>query len=285
MWHRPTCGKGQTQAHTSKKLLALLNHSFWGVHFAGRNWSFTCWGVHIAGGNWAFTSAVEKLSWNCPATEYQHKQGHTSNISCRIQKNYRHQRCVKIWQDITLQQGERRRPQMAQQTLGNIISTSNCLHAISHDHSFNRKLSKKLSNDLALRRLSCSNCWGRSVRPSGMYWQSSDLSRSFGTSPISQTLSLYMECNLHSVVICKVIVSKQHTSLMRPFQRNHVRTSECIWHGQNGAGLGRDGTSTGDGSRDREWNQPCPGDTKQERLSHACVNEKPCMQSGVRGRG
>ncbi len=37
--------------HTSKKLLALLNHSFWGVHIAGRNRSFTSWGVHIAGGS------------------------------------------------------------------------------------------------------------------------------------------------------------------------------------------------------------------------------------------
>jgi hypothetical protein len=50
--------------------------------------------------------------------EYQHKQGHTSNILCRIQKNYRRQRCVKICQDITLQHGEQQGPQMARQTLG-----------------------------------------------------------------------------------------------------------------------------------------------------------------------
>jgi hypothetical protein len=31
-------------------------------------------------------SAVEKSSRHCPGTEYQHKQGHTSNILCRIQK-------------------------------------------------------------------------------------------------------------------------------------------------------------------------------------------------------
>jgi hypothetical protein len=37
--------------HTSKKLLALMNHSFWGVHIAGRNQSFTSWGVHITGRN------------------------------------------------------------------------------------------------------------------------------------------------------------------------------------------------------------------------------------------
>ncbi len=47
--------------HTSKKLLALLNHSFWGGYIAGRNQSFTSWGVHIAGGNRAFSSAVEKI--------------------------------------------------------------------------------------------------------------------------------------------------------------------------------------------------------------------------------
>jgi hypothetical protein len=104
--------------HTSKKLLALLNHSFWGVHIAGRNQLFTCWGVHLAGGNGAFSSAVEKLSRHCPGTEYQHKQGHTSNILCEIQKNYCHQHCIKICRDVTLQQGEQQQPQMAQRMLG-----------------------------------------------------------------------------------------------------------------------------------------------------------------------
>jgi hypothetical protein len=50
--------------------------------------------------------------------EYQHKQGHASNILCRIQKNYCCQHCIKICRDITLQQGEQRPPQMAIQTLG-----------------------------------------------------------------------------------------------------------------------------------------------------------------------
>ncbi len=106
MWHRPTCG------------LALSNHSLWGVHIADRNQSFTSWGVHITGRNWAFSSAVEKSSRHCPGTEYQHKQGHTRNILCRIQKNYRCQRCIKIRQDITLEQGEQHRHQMARRTLG-----------------------------------------------------------------------------------------------------------------------------------------------------------------------
>ncbi len=75
-------------------------------------------GVHITGRNGAFSSAVKKLSRHCPGTEYQHKRGHTSNILCRIQKKYRCQRCNKICQDITLQQGEQRRHQMARQTLG-----------------------------------------------------------------------------------------------------------------------------------------------------------------------
>ncbi len=74
--------------HKSKNLLALLNHSLWGVHIADINQSFTSWSVHITGRNWAFSSAVEKSSRHCPGTEYQHKQGHTSNILCRIQKNY-----------------------------------------------------------------------------------------------------------------------------------------------------------------------------------------------------
>jgi hypothetical protein len=50
--------------------------------------------------------------------EYQHKRGHTNNILYRIQKNYRCQRCIKICQDITLQQGEQRRHQMARRMLG-----------------------------------------------------------------------------------------------------------------------------------------------------------------------
>ncbi len=104
--------------HTSKKLLALLNHTLWGVHIADRNQSFTSWGVHITGRNWAFSSAVEKPSRHCPGTEYQHKLGHTSNILCRIQKNYSCQSWIKIHRDITLQQGEQRRHRMARQTLG-----------------------------------------------------------------------------------------------------------------------------------------------------------------------
>jgi hypothetical protein len=41
----------------------------------------------------------------------------------------------------------------------------------------------------------------------------------------SLTLSLYTECNAHSVVICEGD-SKQHMPLMRQFQGNHVRTNE-----------------------------------------------------------
>ncbi len=104
--------------YTSKKLLALLNHSFWGVHIAGRKQLFTGWGVHITGKNWAFSSAVEKLSRHCPRTDYQHKRGHTSIILCRIHNNSHCQRCIKIYWDITLQQGEWRRHQMARWTLG-----------------------------------------------------------------------------------------------------------------------------------------------------------------------
>ncbi len=82
--------------HTSIKLLVLLNHSFWGVHIAGRKQSFISWGVHITGRNWAFSSAVEKLSRHCPGTEYQHKGGHTSNILCRIHKNFHCQCCIAM---------------------------------------------------------------------------------------------------------------------------------------------------------------------------------------------
>ncbi len=89
--------------HTSKKLLALLNHSFWAVHIAGRKQSFTRWGAHITGRNWAFSSAVEKLSRHCPGTEYQHKRGHTSNILCKIQKDSLCQCCIKSHWDITFQ--------------------------------------------------------------------------------------------------------------------------------------------------------------------------------------
>ncbi len=104
--------------HTSKKLLPLLNHSFWGVHIAGRKQSFTSWGVHITSKNWALSSAVEKLSRHCPGTEYQHQQEHTSNILGRIQKNSHCQHCIKICWGITLQQGEQWWHQMARQTLG-----------------------------------------------------------------------------------------------------------------------------------------------------------------------
>ncbi len=116
--------------HTSKKLLALLNHSFWGVHIAGLKQSFTSWGVHITGRNWELSSAVEKLSRHCPGTEYQHKWGHTSNKLCRIQKNSHYQCCNKICWDITLQRGEQRRHQMARRMLGDFHI--NLLSPLSH---------------------------------------------------------------------------------------------------------------------------------------------------------
>ncbi len=118
---------------------------------------FTSWGVHIAGRNWLFARAVEKLSRHCPATEYQHKQGRASNISCGIQKNYRHQHCIKICQNITLQKGEWQQPQMARRTLGDFHINLQSPLSISYDHSFNRKLFDKLSYNLALCRLSCLN--------------------------------------------------------------------------------------------------------------------------------
>jgi hypothetical protein len=65
-------------------------------------------------------------------------------------------------------------------------------------------------------------------------------------------LSLYTECNAHSVVICKGIGSKQHMPLMRQFQGNHVETNECVQHGLNVAGPGWDDTSTGGQSSDLE---------------------------------
>jgi hypothetical protein len=178
----------------------------------GRNQSFTSWGVHITGRNWAFSSAVEKLSRHCPGTEYQHKRGHTSNILCRIQKNYRCQCCIKICRDILLQQGEQQRHQMAQQTLG--VFHINLKLPPSHirQSQFQQGVLQEIIN-LALHRLSCLNHRGRLVCPSGIYWQSSNLSRSFSTSPISLTLALYMECDAHSVVICEGVGSKQHTPL------------------------------------------------------------------------
>jgi hypothetical protein len=65
-----------------------------------------------------FSSAAKKLNKHYPGMEYQHKQGHTSNILCRIQKNYCCQRSIKIRHDITLQQGEQQGHQMLRQTLG-----------------------------------------------------------------------------------------------------------------------------------------------------------------------
>jgi hypothetical protein len=114
------------------------------------------------------------------------------------------------------------------------------------------KLSKKSSNNSALLRSSCLNHRGRLVRPSGVYWQSSNLSRSYGTLLISLTLSLHMECNAHSVVICKGVGSKQHTPLMLQSQGNCVRTNECVQHRQKVPSPGWDGTSTGGQNRDLE---------------------------------
>ncbi len=53
--------------------------------------------------------------------------------------------------------------------------------------------------------------------------------------------------------------------LTRQFQGNHVRTTECVHHGQNVVGPGWDGTSTSGQSRDWEWNQWCPRGAKQDQ--------------------
>ncbi len=134
---------------------------------------------------------------------------------------------------------------------------------------FQQEIVQDNIQQFGLHRLSCLIHWGRLVHQSGKYWQSSNLSRSFGTWPISLTLSWYMECNAHSVVICKGVGFKQHMPLAWPFQGNHVRTNYCVQHGRNIASPGRDGTSTGGQSRDWEWNQWCPGSTKHERPGHA----------------
>ncbi len=118
------------------------------------------------------------------------------------------------------------------QLLSLLISTASIVQILIFEFFFlnyfintapiNRELFKKLFNNSALHRSSCLNPRGRLVCPRGVYWQSSNLSRSFGTSPISLTLSLYTECDVHSVIICKGFGSKQHTPLTRPFQGNHV---------------------------------------------------------------
>ncbi len=130
-----------------------------------------------------------------------------------------------------------------------------CQYSGISSHSFGRsyrKLSKKSSNNSALHRSSCLNHRGRLVPPSSVYWQSSNLSRSYGTSLISLTLSQYTECNTHSVVICKGIGSKQHTPLTLQSQGNYVRTNECVQHRQKVPSPGWDGTSTGGQNRDLE---------------------------------
>jgi hypothetical protein len=74
-----------------------------------------------------------------------------------------------------------------------------------------------------------------------------------------------MECNAHSVIICKGIGSKQHTPLIWQLEGNHVRTNECVQHGQNVACPGWDGASTGGQSTDWEWNQWHSRGTKQDQ--------------------
>ncbi len=150
--------------------------------------------------------------------EYQHKRGHTSNILCRIQKKPPVSTALKFTEISHFNEGSDNGTKWQDKHQVTFISTSYRLRAISNDYSFNRELPKKLSNNSALHRLSCLNRQGRSVRPSGVYWQSSNLPRSFGISLISQTLALYMECNAHSVIICKGVGSKQHMPLMQQFQ-------------------------------------------------------------------
>jgi hypothetical protein len=141
---------------------------------------------------------------------------------------------------------------MARQSLGDFHI--NLQLPLSHiqQSQFQQGIVQEIIQQLALHRLCCLNRRGRLVRPSGVYWQSSNISRSFGTSLISQTLSLYTECNAHSVVICEGVGSKQHMPSMRQFQGNHVRTNECVQHGLNEASPGWDGTSTGGQNRDLE---------------------------------
>ncbi len=50
---------------------------------------------------------------------------------------------------------------MARWRLGDFHINLQMLRAISYDHSFNRKLSKKSSNNLSLHRSSCLSHWGR----------------------------------------------------------------------------------------------------------------------------
>jgi hypothetical protein len=87
---------------------------------------------------------------------------------------------------------------------------------------------------------------------------------------MSLLLSLYTECKVHSVVTCKSVESKQHTPSMGPFKGNHVRTYECVQHGQNVAGPGWDGTSTGSQNRiENEINDAQGAQNRRGLVMHA----------------
>ncbi len=182
--------------------------------------------------------------------EYHHKRGYISNILCRIQKNYRHQRCIDICQDITLEQGEQRWHQMARLTLGDFHINLQLPPSHIRQSQFQQEIVQEIIQQFVPTQIILFELPGEIGTPD---WHVLAIKRSIKELwdlTYFQTLSLYMECNAHGVVICKGVGSKQHTPLTRQFQGNLVRTYECVQHGQNVAGPGWDGTSTGCQSRD-----------------------------------
>ncbi len=231
--------------HTSKTLLALLNHLFWGMHIAGRKQSFTTWGVHITGKNWTFSSAVEKLSRHCQGTEYQHKRKHTSNRLCRIQKDSHCQHCNKIRWDITLQQGEQQWHQMARRTLGDFHI--NLQSPMSHiwQAQFQQGIIQEIIQQFGPTQIVLFEAPGEICSPERRVLA---IKRSIKElrhlTYFTDFIIVYKVKNSQSVIICKGVGSKQHKPLTLQFQGNHVRTNECVQHGWKVAGPGWDGTST-----------------------------------------
>ncbi len=96
------------------------------------------------------------------------------------QKNYRHQRCIKILWDITLQQGERQRPQMARRMLGDFYINLQFPPSHIPRSQFQQGNCPGNYPQFGPTQIVLFETPGEIGTPSGVYWQSSDLSRSFG---------------------------------------------------------------------------------------------------------
>ncbi len=163
-------------------------------------------------------TAPPMQSHNPLGTDYQHKQGHTSNILCKIQKNSPFQRCIKIRWDITFQWREQRRHQMARWMVGDFhINLQLPLSHIRRSH-FQHGIVQEIIQQFGPSQIVLFEPPGEIGTPKRCVLAiKQSIKERWHLTYFTDFIIVYGVQRSQCVVICKGVGSKQHMPLMQQF--------------------------------------------------------------------